>query len=549
MDKSVREAGMSRANSVTVFGLLLGLLVVLGGTALLKGGLYVGKHEGDTLHLIEIVFRMAQGEIPHLDFMTPIGALAFAPIVVFVKAGFGIGMAVLWAQVLVAAAMLPCIWWVAQSRLSGATGALFSLFVMVLLLALVHGEAQRSVSMSMHYNRWAWAAAFVAILAAILPPVRNQSGTVDGVIIGLMMTALMLIKVTYFAAFSIPVILALVLTGQRRALVVALLTGLTAVAGVTLVVGVPYWGAYLGDLLTVAGSTVRSLPGEPLGAIMGAPAYLGGSIAAVAGVILLRQSKQAAGGLVLLLLLPGFFYVTFQNFGNDPQWLLLVGVLLLALRPAADVVNANGWNMRSAVTINAAVVLALAAPSFFNLAYSPFRHFRVNVADYAPMLPRGGINADLQTADIRALRVDVRVPLDGPGSGLESYRDRAKRDPEAVFKGETFPICTTELGLPALFDTITRDLEQAGFAGGKRVFAADLFSSYWLYGDLSPLVHGAPWYYGGLPGFDSADYLLIPLCPVAQDLQAGILKDIEARGADDLTEVRRTPLYVLYAKG
>lgn len=540
---------MSRPNPAVLLGILVAILVVLGGAAVLKGGFYTGKHEGDTLHMMQIVFRMAAGERPHVDIMTPIGGLAFAPIVLFVKAGFGIGMAALWSQIVIAAFFLPALWWVSLSRLSPRLAVAFGVIVMVLVLALVHGEAQRSVSISMHYNRWAWAAAFIAIVAAIIPPVHPKNHTIDGAVIGLMMTVLLMIKVTYFVAFALPVILALVLTGQRRALWVALSTGAGMVALLTLWLGVDYWIAYIHDLRTVAGSTVRARPGEPFGAVLGAPAYLGGSLLAVASVILLRQSRAATGGLVLLTLLPGFFYVTYQNFGNDPQWLLLLAVLLLALRPAGEVTNAMGWNMRQTLAICAAVAMALAAPSFFNLAYSPFRHLRVDTATYAPILPDGGVHTDLQSASLRVQRIDARIAMDGPGSGLEAYAEAAGRDEPPSFLGETFPTCAIELGLPAFFKAIADDLEQAGLANGKRLFAADVFSSYWLYGSLVPLMHGAPWYYGDLPGYDSADYLLVPICPVAQDIQTTILEAIKEHGTDDLTEIRRTPLYILYAKG
>lgn len=541
---------MSRPNPAILLAILLAALAALGGAALLKGGFYIGKHEGDTLHMMQIVLRMTEGQTPHVDFMTPIGALAFAPIALFTKLGFGIGMAVLWAQVLMAVLILPAVWWVSMNRLSPRIAALFGVIIMVLMLALVHGEAQRSVSISMHYNRWAWAAAFVAIVAALIPPVHPRNAVLDGVVIGLMLSALAMIKVTYFAAFIVPIALALILTGQRKAILWTAVTGGTVFIALTLWLGLGYWAAYLGDLLTVAGSDVRSQPGEPLGAVVGAPAYLGGSLVAVAGVILLRQGRAATGGLVLLTLLPGFFYVTFQNFGNDPQWLLLLAVLLLALRPVGETTNGMGWNMRQAVTICAAMALALAAPSFFNLAYSPFRHMRIDTATYAPLLPRGGVHSDLQSASLRVQRVDARVAMDGPGSGLEAYAEAAERDDPPVFMGETFNSCTIELGLPAYFDAITRDLETAGLATGtEKLFAADIFSSHWLYGALGPLDGGAPWYYGGLPGYADADYLLVPICPVTQDVQAKIFKAIEELGTEDLTEVRRTPLYILYAKG
>ena len=280
---------------------------------------------------------------------------------------------------------------------------------------------------------------------------------------------------------------------------------------------------------------------------MGSPAYLGGSMAAIAGVIFLRQAKVATGGLILLLLIPGFFYVTFQNFANDPQWLLLLADLLLALRgQAEDTVNGWGWNLRDAIGVTAAVALALTAPSFFNLAYSPFRHMNVDVADYAPILPRGGVHTDLQSIDLRVNRVDAWIALDGQIAGLDEYEGR---DEPVTFMGDTLATCTVELGLPRIMDTIVRDLEDAGLAEGKSLFAADIFSSHWLFGALVPMDQGAPWYYGGVPGLKDADYLLVPLCPVAQDVQAQVLEIVEGLVEVDkiaLRELRRTDLYVLY---
>lgn len=541
---------MQKSNPYALAGVILGVLLVLAGADILKGGLYIGKHEGDAYQFIDIVMRMAQGEVAHRDFMTPIGALAFAPVVLLVKAGLGIGHAVLWAQVIIAAVVAPPLWWIAQRRLGPLAGVLFSVVVMVLILALVHGEAQRSVSISMHYNRWAWAAAYIAVLAAILPPdvprragsEPQAQGTLDGVIVGAAMLALLMIKVTYFAAFVIPVVLGLVLTGQRRTLLIALLTGLAGMAALSAWLGLNYWTAYIGDLLTVARSDIRPQPGEPFSAILGAPAYIGGSLVAVASVILLRRAGAATGGLVLLTLLPGFFYVTYQNFGNDPQWLPLLAVIVLALRPAQEVTHGAG-----PLTLAAAMALALGAPSFFNLAYSPFRHLAVDTAKYAPLLPDGGRNADLQTLAIRANRVDARVAMDGPGSGLEAYRAAAERDPAPSFEGQTFPICSVQLGLPLFFRAIAQDMEGAGYTGA-RIFTADLLSPFWLLGDFRPLAHAAPWYYGGLPGFAGADYLLVPVCPIEQDVQTKILDAVKASG-ETLTEVRRTPLYILYARG
>ncbi len=319
---------MGKANPTVLFGFFVAVIAAICGASLLKGGFYLGKHEGDTFHLLQIVFRMAEGQRPHLDFMTPIGVLAFAPIALLVKMGLGAGMAILWSQVIVSALFLPAVWWVAQSRMRGFTPYLFGLFVFVLIGALVHGEAQRSVSISMHYNRWAWAAAFVAIAAAVLPVTGERRHGVDGAIIGLMLAALALTKVTYFAAFLLPVAVGLLLHKAYRTLGYAVIWGLVVAALVTVWAGFDYWAAYLLDVLRVSGSEIRAKPGEPFGAVVAAPAYLGASLVMITSVILLRQAGQQIGGLVLLLLMPGFFFVAFQNFGNDPQWLLLLVILL-----------------------------------------------------------------------------------------------------------------------------------------------------------------------------------------------------------------------------
>lgn len=538
---------MNRSNPVIFLAFLMAIVAVLGGFALAKGGFYIGKHEGDTLHMVEIIFRMVAGETPHLDFVTPIGGLAFVPQVLFVTLGYGIGKASILAQILMAVVFLPMVWWVGIGRLTPAISALFGLVVMVLLLALVHGEAERSTSISMHYNRWAWAAAYLAIVAALVPPVHPRNAVVDGGIVGVMLSALAMIKVTYFAAFAVPIAIALVLTGQRRALVVSVLTGAAIFSGLTLWLGPDYWLAYLGDLLSVTQSDIRQMPGDSFEAILGAPAWLGASIAGIVSVVLLRQSRAHAAGLVLLLLLPGFAYVTWQNFGNDPQWLPLLAILLFAFIPPQDMTNGFGWNLRNATKLTAVAALSLGAPSFFNLAYSPFRHYGIVTEDYSPLLPRGGVHADLQTAKIRAMRVDARIALDIEAMGLARYREGANREETAIFLGEHMPTCALEIGLPSVFDAIARDMEEHGIGRGEPIFVADLFSSIlWLYGDFAPLIHGAPWYYGGLPGYDEARYLVVTHCPVVQEAQTRILNAITARGADNLKELRRNSVYTLY---
>ena len=224
-------------------------------------------------------------------------------------------------------------------------------------------------------------------------------------------------------------------------------------------------------------------------------------------------------------------------------------MVLLALRPQAqDVVNGFGWNARDAIGVVAAMAFALTAPSFFNLAYSPFRHMNIDTAIYAPILPRGGVHDDLQSLDLRVNRVDIRTALDGVSPSIALYEEREEAP---VFLGEPFATCSVELGLPRVIDAVVRDMEDAGLTTGKSLFAADLFSSHWLFGDLEPMDGGAPWYYGGVPGLKDADYVLVPICPVAQDIQIQIFEILDGlveTGKIELTEIRRTDLYILFEK-
>ncbi|MEO0831417.1 MAG: hypothetical protein AAFY03_13295, partial [Pseudomonadota bacterium] len=349
---------MDRPNTRWLLMFLLVAWAGLTGITLVKGGVfYLGKHEGDALHLLEILFRMYAGDVPHLDFMTPIGGFAFAPIVAMMHAGLGVGTAILVAQSALGLVFGLAALRVAASRLTPPMAFFFVGLVLVLCMALIHGQAEQSISISMHYNRWAWAAAFLAILAALLAP-RRQAVILDGLIIGLALAFLAMTKATYFVAFFLPVALALALRKEWATAGVAALASVLVIAAISISYGVGYWAAYIGDLATVAISDVRAKPGVSFKQVVSAPAYVAGSILLVVSVIALRQAGRATEGVILLLLVPGFFYVTYQNFGNDPQWLFFLAVLLLTSKPEDGAKGAFGWDLSRGLPFLGALALA-----------------------------------------------------------------------------------------------------------------------------------------------------------------------------------------------
>ena len=89
---------MRRANPISLIAILAGLTAVLGAAGWFAPALFIDRHDGDMTHLLDLVFRMVEGQMPHLDFVTPLGILTYWPIAFFVDAGFGVGKSVILSQ-------------------------------------------------------------------------------------------------------------------------------------------------------------------------------------------------------------------------------------------------------------------------------------------------------------------------------------------------------------------------------------------------------------------------------------------------------------------
>jgi len=532
---------MSRPNPGILAGFMGILLVFFVAASLLKGGLYVDRHEGDTLHLLDILMRMQAGQVPHRDFATPIGVLAFLPITVFQWLGAGPGMAFLLAQCAIGLLLAPLVFHIAVSRMRGGAPYLFAALMMVLIFALIHGGSDLGQSVSMHYNRWAWALAFCAILLAVVTPELPQRPGVDGALIGLCMAALVLLKITYFVAFALPVALALMLRGAWRSLAFALAAGLLVAAIATALGGIDFWAGYLRDLTSVAASETRPAPGHSLGLVLAGASHLPGTVLLLAAVVLLRRGGRDFEGLILLILAAGFIYVTWQNFGNAQHWLFLVAMLLLALPPRSEPPGGPTGRGQFAVTVAA---LALIAPDFVNMAQSQLRHLGEPPEEYVALVPA---LPDVQAARIRNLRVDAEVAYEDVVPQLAPFVTEEERMPVVEFRGEALPRCTQASGAGAMYRVMADQLHAAELNESAGLFVADTLQTVWLYGPFRPVQGAEPWYYGGLPGWADADYLLIPLCPIAPHNRDVALQAITEAGTE-LEEVARTDLFILYRK-
>ncbi|WP_413718101.1 glycosyltransferase family 87 protein [Silicimonas sp. MF1-12-2] len=537
---------MSRPNPYLLIGALLVFIAGFGGLSVIQNGLFLDTHEGDTYHLLDILFRMEQGLQPHVDFVTPLGLLAFLPIVLLMQAGMGVGAAIVWSQVALALLLFPVVAYAAATRLPRRTAYAFGLFVLGLVMALTYGGPSSGASISMHYNRWAWALAFVMLVLGILAPQGRSREVLDGVLIGVLASALLLIKVTFFVCLVPAVAIALLWRGERRAFFAALVTGILAVLLVAVVYGPSHWLGYLADLRTVSSSDVRPFVGVPFNQIVAGPPFLGGTILGILAVFLLRQSGQTRAGTLLILLLPGFFYITYQNFGNDPKWLLFLPILLMTLRPRAGEVSVAGIDLSDGAALISAAALALFFPSLANLTLSPVNHAAIQSAEFLPMLSDRPDDQDIFIRVDRANTISAEVHLDATSPVWGKYREDANREPPLSIAGIELPHCELLAGSRAYFVEIANDLKRAGIPDGSQFFTTGILSAFWLFGPYAPLEGGAPWYYGGLSGVENADYVLVPKCGFVSRVQRIMLNDIEAAGLD-LAVVRDNELYVLLA--
>ncbi|MFQ5621815.1 MAG: hypothetical protein ACE5FS_00310 [Paracoccaceae bacterium] len=530
--------------------LLPGILAVQGILLMIPGGLYVNGHEGDLLHTLEAADRIAGGQWPHVDFMTPLGLFAFGPIAAMQAAGLPPGQSVLAAYLLVAACLLPGIWHIGQSRMAPWMRPVFGLWMILLTTALVFGGDQATLSVSMYYNRWGWAIATLVVLAVLLP---RREGTADssgdGILIGLGMASLGLLKMTYFVSLAPAVLVFFVMNRAWRALGAAVVAALVAAVLVTLLVGdLWFWGRYLGDLLFVAGSGTRPKPGLEFADIVAGPANLPATAALMAAIVALRLGGRPKPGLLLLLLAPGFFFITYQNWGNDPQWLMILLFALLCLCPGPGQARFRGRDARPFILSIALIAGTLTAPSILNIGFSSLRGVFLDRGGYLQAVP-GPRFADVFIEAKRSFKPVGQIdlpPIDTPELPPGEEDEAAQEGPVRV-AGETLENCEAYSALVGVLRHVGNELSGIPEMRGAHLLTADILNNLWMFSAVARLDGGAPWYYGGRPGFAQADHLLVPLCPVSPKARRVVLSIVEKDGWN-LREIRRTPHYILFRR-
>ncbi len=506
---------------------------------LLPSRLMITGHEGDLMHMLDASLRMASGELPHVDFMTPIGVLGFAPVAGFLALGFAVGKATLLADSAMLGLMLPVIWWLGVTRLSRGQAHYFAIVMIVMMMAVVYGGDTPTISLSMYYNRWGWGLTFLLLVTILFPPRRRLGeGWVAPLVIGGCMAALAMLKVTFFVSLLPAVVLILLAQKQGALLLKAMAVGLLAGGALLAWFGPDFFLAYLDDLLTVTKpSSSRVNAGASLTDVVASAKTMMTSVILFAAVVIFRKSGRMTQGLVVLLLAPAFAYITYQNWGNDPKWLHLMVLYVWANLPEAGSRPVFGIPARQGALMLIAAAVTLVLPSMINMGGTPFRVVAADAEDFAPLELKGGVS-DIWLPE---RRVEDIITV----QALEGWPTLSPKLEPVVINGQTFPDCKLDNSLMAQYFGMARQIEALDNVRGRPVLVADVLNYLWLVGDVARVPGAAPWYYGDDAGLAGAAFLAVPLCPVKPDLRSAMLGQVEAEGYG-LEEVYRSELMVLY---
>ena len=512
---------MGRLFNIWYATFLLGVLALFALGRVNDGKILIMSFEGDAIHMAQIALRMAAGEVPSVDFQTPLGVLAFLPITQLMSFGFSIGAAFAYAPVIMALLCLPAVFWIGITRFHwlGALG--FGAVFLTMFPSLLHGGLKPTVTMAMYYNNWCWAVSMLAIVLAVLPSTAARRMKIfEALVLGIAMGFLVLTKAT-FAVFLTPaLVVALLMQGRHRVLLLSVLAALAFMSIVTLPYGgIGYWMAYIEDLRTVASSPLRARPTAGVVSQAMAPAYIVGTVLLLLSVVLLRQARRQADGLVLLLLGGGWALITYQNWQSDPHWFVLAGLLLFPLSKGITLYNQFDWPIRSSLHYVAVAFLAIGVPLTYTQIQSVLVHNGLDQSQYEPGF-QSQLNSDMwfQKPSLTGHAVTVENPF---------FKDQSPDDGPTFLNGEMLPECQGTGGLYASMAAMGSEMDKMSGTKGKSAIVADWGNGVWLFSDLVPVSGAAPWYYGGTPGFDQADYVIVPLCPSLPANRKLVLAEIE----------------------
>lgn len=160
---------------------------------------YIATMLHDCVFIADLGYRLVNGQVPHTDFVSPIG-IAF---VALVAAGTQLSSTMIEslrvASCLAAIAVLPLVLYVAKSRLSsGCAFLLVSICLLTVIVPVNIGDPASAITYASLYNRLSYVLILLVILLTIGETDDNRRHrALDGTFIALIVVILVYTKVNY----------------------------------------------------------------------------------------------------------------------------------------------------------------------------------------------------------------------------------------------------------------------------------------------------------------------------------------------------------------
>jgi len=324
----------------------------------------------DVFILIDGGARVAEGQVPDVDFSNPIGPLTYILTALPMELDHAVGIdAFAQGDVLFLLAVSLAALLVARRRLPGPLAFAFTLFVAIIATAdRPLGFPVGITSYAMIYNRYGWALYAILLVLLFVRPISpgrwGRTGT--GLAAGLLLGALFYCKITYFAAGVAALGLSLVLDDGRRKFLAGAATGLLTVLAVLYLGEGVSPGPYLGDILSAGRAQSHEARGAELTTTLKANALPIALLGAVLFATVLRTVRGTAPrryirGRRLVLIVAFVVGSTIAlAVGNQPEGRELPGFAAAVLIIIASLTGPRG----SLLTIETVVVIALLFPPF-----------------------------------------------------------------------------------------------------------------------------------------------------------------------------------------
>jgi hypothetical protein len=207
-----------------------------------------GRAVWDFVFILDGAYRIGVGQVPHVDFSSPIGPLTLY-LTYLGERLFPGGQPFIGLHAMAWLVMVPP-FAVIASRIRSNWGfaASFAILALVVLVPYTLDPTMLSeISYFATYNRFATAILFLAGLWYVLPKARG-----DGVLLGYLLTALIFVKITAAMAMFGLVVAAVLLGRARATVLIAMLLVAAAASGLIELVSGGLVSGYLHDIAAMS---------------------------------------------------------------------------------------------------------------------------------------------------------------------------------------------------------------------------------------------------------------------------------------------------------